>query len=191
MRAYLRTRLKALGLAILIAMSLAQTSVAQKITQIKLTEDQVTGLLAAQEDFSPLAGKLAEAAEKPSDELTVQLDAIAKKHGFADFAEYRTVDNNIFLVFEGLDRETGEYVPPADRLELELKEIQNDTTIPDADKKAILAEVNEELAMAESVEHPGNIEMVKKHIDQLSKLLPTPEDPALDRGSGAGQDDIQ
>ncbi len=180
-----------LGLAVTIVASLTQTSAAQKITQIKLIESQVTGLLAAQKDFAPLAGKLAEAAEKPSTELTAQLDAIAKKHGFANFEEYRTVDNNIFLVFEGFDRETGVYVPPEERLNLELEEIQKDATIPDADKKAILAEVKEELTMAEAVEHVENVELVKKHLDKLSKLLPTPEDLELDRGSGTGDDGAQ
>lgn len=181
----------ALGLVLASGMYLPTPGAAQKITQIKLTEQQVTGLLAAQKDFAPLAGKLAEAAEKPSAELEVELDKTAQKHGFANFEEYRNVDNNIFLVFEGLDRETGEYVPPEERLNLEIEEIKKDTTIPDADKKAILAEVKEELSMSEAVQHPENIELVKKHIDKLSKLLPTPEDPELDRGSGVGEDGPQ
>lgn len=186
MVAQLRTLTWALGLVLISAVYLAAPSAAQKITQIKLTEKQVTGLLAAQKDFAPLAGKLAEAAEEPDAALTAELDKTAQKHGFANFEEYRNVDNNIFLVFEGLDRVTGNYVPPEERLNQEIEEIKKDSTIPDDDKQAILAEVKEELSMAEAVQHPENVELVKKHLDELSKLLPTPEDPELDRGSGAG-----
>ena len=188
-------RMRSIGFALAVGMALflgfADPVAAQKINQIKLTEKQVTGLLAAQDDFAPLAGKLAEAADKPSAELTAKLDATAQKHGFANFNEYRDVDNNIFLVLEGLDRETGDYVPPEERLNLEIEEIKNDSTIPDTDKKAILAEVKEELNMAEAVQHSENIDLVKKHLDNLAKLLPTPEDPALQRGSAGGDEATQ
>ncbi len=191
MIAQLRLLARALPLALVTLVSLATPSAAQKITQIMLTEKQIVGLLAAQKDFAPLANKLAEAADQPSPDLTKQLDATAQKHGFANFEEYRNVDNNIFLVFEGLDRETGAYVPPEERLNLELEEIKNDKTIPDDDKKAIITEVKEELSMAEAVQHPENIALVKKHLDKLSKLLPIPEDPELNRGSGMGEDGAQ
>lgn len=151
----------------------------QKINQIKLTDAHVLGLIAAQDDFAPLAGQLAEAADKPSKELTAKLDKVAQKHGFKNFDEYRDVDNTIFLVLEGLDHETGAYVTPDARLALEIEEIKKDKVIPDADKKAIVAEVKEELALAEAVQHKESIAVVKKHFDKLLKLLPTPEDPGL------------
>ena len=191
MIATLRRLAAALTLGFVTLITLALPNLAQEVTQIKLTEKQIVGLLAAQNDFAPLAGKLAEAADAPSPDLMKQLDATAQKHGFAHFEEYRNVDNNIFLVFEGLDRETGAYVPPEERLKLELEEINGDNSIPADDKKAIVAEVKEELSLAEAVQYPENIVLVKKHIDKLSKLLPEPEDPALDRGSGAGDEGAQ
>lgn len=152
---------------------------AQEITQLKLTEKHVVGLLAAQDDFGPLAGQLAEAADKPSEDLMAKLDATAQKHGFKDFNEYRDVDNNIFLVLEGLDRESGEYVPPKERLAAELEEIEKEASIPKEDKEAIIAEIKEELGSAEAVKYPENVALVKKHMDKLSKLMPVPEDPGL------------
>lgn len=159
---------------------------AQAVNQVELTERHITGLLAAQNDFTPLAGKLADAADSPSKELQDQLDATAQKHGFKNFEEYRDVDNTIFLVLEGLDRESGDYVPPDERLELELQEIRGDSSIPDEDKNAIIEEVKEEMKLAEDVKFPGNIELVKKHIDKLAALLPSPEDAEDPRGSGNG-----
>lgn len=191
MLAQFRTVVATLGLATLMIAHAMPLGYAQSVTQIKLTEKQVAGLLAAQDDFAPLAGQLAEAADKPSADLTAKLDGIAKKHGFADFEEYRVVDNNIFLVLEGLDRESKTYVPPEERLKSELEEINKDTTIPDDDKKAIIAEINEELKMSEAVQHPENIALVTKHLNELTKLLPQPEDPALERGSGIGDDGVQ
>ena len=182
----------AVWVAGLAALGFATGLHAQGVNQIKLTEAQVLGLLAAQDDFAPLAGQLAEAADKPSPELVAKLDATAQKHGFKDFEQYRDVDNNIFLVLEGLDRESGDYIPPEDRLALELEEIEKDKTIPAEDKKAIIAEVKEELSLSEAVKYPENVTIVKKHLNKLSKLLPTPEDPGLPRpSSGAGDEASQ
>lgn len=187
-----RLQSAAFAFAIMLLLGLfghAVPSQAQEINQFKLTEKHVLGLLAAQDDFAPLAGQLAEAADKPSPQLTAKLDATAQKHGFSNFDEYRDVDNNIFLVLEGLDRDSGDYVPPKERLEIEIDEIEKDSSIPADDKAAILAEIKEEYSIAEAVKYPENVELVKKHIDKLSKLLPTPEDPGLPPpGSGAGDE---
>ena len=192
MLAHRRQRAFGRLLALFFVIGSLDPGAAQQVNQLKLTEAQVLGLLAAQNDFAPLAGKLAEAADKPSAQLIAKLDAIAQKHGFKTFEEYRDVDNNIFLVLEGLDRETGDYVPPKQRLALEIDEVQNDTTIPDDDKKEILNEVREELSLSEAVVHPTNVDLVKKHLDKLAKLLPTPEDPGLPPpGSGSGDEVAQ
>ena len=156
---------------------------AQNINQIELTDQQVTNLIAAQTDFAPLANKLAEASEDPDDELIAELDATAKKHGFSGFDEYRDVDNNIFFVLEGLDRETGEYVSEADRLKEEAVVIENEETIPADEKKEMLADIKQEMEQAEALKFPGNIEIVKKHLDELSKLIPD-EGPPVE-GNGA------
>ena len=177
---------RALSLGLVMMIGFTSPSAAQKINQIKLTDQHVVGLIEVQDDFVPLAGKLAEANDTPEPALMSKLDETAKKHGFANFEEYRDVDNTIFLVLEGLDRETRNYVPPAERLALELEEIKNDKTIPAADKTAILADVEEELKMAEAVQHPENIEIVIKHLDKLSKLLPEAEDLAQQPSPGAG-----
>lgn len=173
------------------AVGIGTQASAQTIKQVKLTEQQVTGLIAAQDDFAPLAGKLAEANDDPNPELMAKLNAAAKKHGFKDFDEYRDVDNNIFLVLEGLDRSSGEYVPPEERLKLEISEIESDQNLPAEEKEAILDEVRQELKMAEPVQHPENIELVKKHIDELSTLLPAPEDPEPEDDDDLEEDQAQ
>lgn len=184
--------LKRLGAVVVSMAAFAATAPAQTVNQFKLTESQVLGLLSAQDDFAPLAGQLAEAADKPSPELMQKLDATAQKHGFKDFEQYRDVDNNIFLVLEGLDRGSGDYIPPKERLALELEEVEKDKSIPPEDKKAIMDEVKEELSLSEAVQYPENVELVKKHIGKLTKLLPTPEDPGLPPpGSGAGDESSQ
>lgn len=185
----LKGQVSAVMLALAVAMLAAPSPLfAQNINQIELTDQKVTNLIAAQADFAPLASKLAEASEDPDDKLMAELDATAKKHGFSGFDEYRDVDNNIFFVLEGLDPETGEYISEADRLNQESEVIEQDATIPADEKKEMLADIKQEMAQAEALKFPGNVEVVKKHYEALSKLLPEEGAPGPYENDGGSQE---
>src|SRR3990172_6913393 len=91
---------------------------------MQLTDKQVASFIEAQKDFAPLSGKLLEAGEKPDDALVKQLEDIAKKHGFASFTEFEDVGANITIVLDGLDRKTGAYTDPIEKMKQELEEIK-------------------------------------------------------------------
>ena len=72
------------------------------IKQIALTDKQIEGVLAAQKDFDAIDDKLPNNARRIKRALA-QLDAVAKKNGFANYAEYEIVVDNISLVLAGFD----------------------------------------------------------------------------------------
>src|SRR5215471_18511965 len=67
------------------------------IKQIALTDKQIEAVLAAQKEIDAITDKLPDDA-KPDPKVDAQLEAVAKKHGFAGYDEYNTVVDNISLV---------------------------------------------------------------------------------------------
>ncbi|HML28500.1 MAG TPA: hypothetical protein PKE16_06635 [Hyphomicrobium sp.] len=122
------------------------------VKQIKLTDEQVTHFIAAQADLAAIASKIQAAGDKPDPTLQSELESIAKKHGFNTFAELDDVAANISIVMAGLDSGTGNFVDPVDALKKEREEVQKDTTIPEADKKQLLDELNEAIGTTPAVQ---------------------------------------
>jgi hypothetical protein len=142
----------------------------EELKQIELTEKQVAGFIAAQKDLQPLSSKLLEGGDKPDDALKGELDAIAKKHGFESFLDMEIVGANISIVLDGLDRKTGAYTDPVEKMKLELENIKADASIPDDDKKLVIEDLNQEIAAAKPLQFQSNIDVVKKYQPDLEKL---------------------
>src|ERR1044072_4768586 len=68
--------------------------------QMALTEKQIEGVLAAENEIDAITAKVPQNA-KPDPKVDAQLDAVAKKNGFASYAEYDDVTDNINLVMGG------------------------------------------------------------------------------------------
>lgn len=147
-------------------------ALAQEIKQLQLTDKQIESFIAAQKDFAPLASKLLEGGEKPDESLTSELEVVAKKHGFQSFTEYEDVGANISIVLEGLDRKSGVYTDPVDKMKKELEDIEADSSIPEEDKKLAIDDLKQEIAAAQPLQFKENIEVVKKHRESIEKLIP-------------------
>lgn len=160
------------ALSIGMAFAAASSLSAQEFKQIELNDKLVTSFIAAQKDFAPLASKLVEGGDTPDEALTKELEDIAKKHGFASFEEFEDVGANITLVLDGLDRSSGKFTDPIEKMKKELEEIKADASIPAEDKKLAVDDLTQEIAAAQPLKHPGNIEVVKKHVDEIEALIP-------------------
>lgn len=158
----------AFGLALAFGQAAAQE---QDFKQIKLTEKQIQGFIAAQKDLNAIADKLQGESEEPDPKVKAELDAIAKKNGFADFDELDTVAANVSMVMAGFDPETGEYTDPVESLKKEIAEIEKDTSIPEKEKQEMLKEMREALEMTPPLEHPENVQIVKKYRAEIDKVL--------------------
>jgi hypothetical protein len=79
------------------------------LKQMALTEKQIEAMLAADQQMDPVIDKMPPDT-KPDAKTIAQLEAIAKKNGFASYDDYNNVSDNISLVFAGIDPATKKYV---------------------------------------------------------------------------------
>ena len=141
------------------------------LKQIALTEKQIEGVLAATKEMDPLTEKMPENG-KPDAKLIAQLDAVAKKNGFAGYDDYNVVVDNIGLVLGGFDPATKKYVGSEAVIKAQIAEVQADKKMSPKDKKEALADLNDALkAPAPAIENKGNIELVTKYYDKLADAL--------------------
>jgi hypothetical protein len=141
------------------------------IKQIALTEKQIEGVLAAQKDVDAITDKITDNA-KPDPKIDAQLDAVAKKNGFASYDEYNTVIDNISLVLGGFDPATKKFVGAEAVLKAQIAQVKADKKMSAKDKKEVLADLNEALkSPPPAIENKGNIDLVAKYYDKLAEAL--------------------
>ena len=185
MRRYLST-VRALAMAAAVAIlaitgigagNMARAQSAGPINQIKLSDQLITGFIAAQKDLVPLSEELQKAAESGNitPGLQQKLDAVAKQNGFKSLSELDDVTDNINMIMSGLDPQSGEFKMNADEIKKsiqdEIAEIKKDTTIPEKEKADLLAEQEKSLAAAGKIDFPENIALVKKYVKQIEEAL--------------------
>ncbi len=187
MRAFVRPALTALSIACLAAsitalnadvvlaqskeMAPAPAGQPPQIKQIPLTEKQIEGVLSAQKDMDAITAKLPDNA-KPDPKVMTQLEAVAKKNGFASYDEYNTVMDNISLVLGGFDPKTKKYVGSEAVIKQQIAQVQADKKMSPADKKQALEDLNTALKSPEpAIENKANIDLVAKYYDKLAELM--------------------
>ncbi len=150
----------------------AQPAVQPALKQIKLTEQQVQGFIAAQKDMSAVLEKIQGAtADQLPPQLQAELETAAKKHGFKDFNEYDDVVANIAMVMSGVDPKTKVFTEPSVAIKNEIEQVTADKKIPENEKKQMLEELNEALKLAQPLQFPSNVELVKKYYDKIDASL--------------------
>ena len=141
------------------------------VKQIALTAKHVEGFIAAQKDMATVAEKMQGNSDKPDPKVQAELESIAKKHGFASFAEYDDVAANISMVMAGIDPQSRAFTEPKVAIQKEIDEVKGDTTIPEKEKKQMLEELAEALKTAQPIQHPENVELVKKYWEKIDAVL--------------------
>jgi hypothetical protein len=164
-----------LMIAALVAVALAPLSgvaVAQgAVKQIPLNDKHVEGFINAQKDMAQVAEKMQGNSDNPDPKVQAELEAISKKHGFASFQEYDDVAANISMVMAGIDPQSRAFTEPKVAIQKEIDEVKGDTTIPEKEKKQMLEELAEALKSAQPIQHPANIELVKKYWEKIDAVL--------------------
>ncbi len=143
------------------------------VKQIALTEKQIEGVLSSSKDMDAITDKLPENA-KPDPKITAQLEAVAKKNGFASYDEYNDVTDNIGLVMAGFDPATKKYVGNEAVIKAQIAQVQADKKMSPKDKKEALADLNDALkSPAPPIQNKGNIDLVAKYYDKLAATMAT------------------
>jgi hypothetical protein len=144
---------------------------APPLKQIPLTEKQVQAVLASSKEMDAVMSKLPEDAQ-PDPKTQDQLEAIAKKNGFASYDDYNNVTDNIGLVISGFDPNTKKYIGNEAVIKAQIAQVQADKSMPAKDKKDALTDLNEALkSPPPAVQNKGNIDLVAKYYDQLAASM--------------------
>jgi hypothetical protein len=151
----------------------AQEPQDKPVNQIKLTDTQVKNYIAAQPDLSTVAPKMLKLKEGDSfpPALQAELEGIAKKHGFASFAELDDVAANVSIIMAGLDAKTGVFTDAVDALKKERADVTADAAIAEPDKKRLIEELGEGIKATPPLLYKENIELVKAHRAEIEKAL--------------------
>ena len=166
------TRLGFLGVlfSALVALFYIGAATAQEVKQIKLTEKHIQGFMAAYEDIA----KVYDGAEsdKPEDpKVEAQAAAVAKKHGFASLAQYDDVSMNITMIMSGIDPQTKKFMEPPEQIKQEIAALKADKSVPEAEKKEGLTQLEATLKNARPIQFKENIALVLKYFDQLAPTM--------------------
>ncbi len=150
-----------------------------EIKQIALTEKQVENVITAQKDLDAITDKLPEgAADNPDAKLLAQFEDVVKKYGFASYAEYGQVVDNVSLAMSGIDPKSKAFTDPPALLKQQIAAVEADKKIPAKEKQAILADMKEAATYAVSVQFPENVKFVTKYYDKLVAALQEDEEEA-------------
>jgi hypothetical protein len=142
------------------------------IKQVDLTEKQVQGFIAAQKPMTDVTEKMQGGpSDKPDPKIQAELDAVAKKNGFKDLAEYDDVASTISMVMAGIDPDTKQFTSADAAIRQQIADVEADKSMPAEEKKQMLDDLKESLKFAEPIRNPGNIDLVKKYYEKIDAAL--------------------
>lgn len=142
---------------------------AQAVKQIKLTEKHIQGYVGAAKDMARLyAGAN---PDQPNPKVDAQAAAVAKKNGFASLGEYDDASINISMILAGIDPQTKKFTEPPEQIRKQITELKADKSVPEAEKKEDLTQLEAALKNAKPIQFKENIALVLKHYDQLAPLM--------------------
>jgi len=109
--------------------------------------------------------------DKPDPKVEAQAAAVAKKNGFANLDEYDDASMNISMIMSGIDPQTRKFTEPPEQIKKEIAALKADKSVPEAEKKEDLAELEASLKTAKPIQFKENIALVLKYFDKLAPLM--------------------
>jgi hypothetical protein len=146
-------------------------AIAQEVKQIKLTEKHIQGFMAASKDMAKLYDGADPSADKPDPRVEAQAGAIAKKSGFASLVEYEDASMNIAMIMYGIDPQTKKFTDPSEQIKKEIAALKGDQSVPEAEKREGLEQLEAALKDAKPVQFKENIALVLKYFDKLAPIM--------------------
>jgi hypothetical protein len=142
---------------------------AQEVKQIRLTEKHMQGFIAVSEDVARLYDGANQ--DNPERKLEAQAEALVKQNGFANLAEYDDVSVNIAMIMSGIDPQTKKFTEPPEQIKQQIDAVKSDKSIPEAEKKEDLEQLDTALKSAKPIQFKDNIALVRKYYDKLTELM--------------------
>ena len=170
--AYIRRGFSGMLLSALLALVLFASGAApaQEVKEIKLTEKHVQGFIAAHDDLTKLFD--ISSPDNSDPKVEAQAEAIVKKNGFANLAEHDIVSINISMIMSGIDPQTKRFTEPPEQIRKEIAALKGDKSVPEAQKKQVLAQLESELKNVKPIQFKENVALVLKYFDKLPPPVP-------------------
>jgi hypothetical protein len=144
-------------------------AIAQEVKQIKLTEKHIQGFMAAFDDIAKLY--YGANSDKSDPKVDAQAAVVAKKNGFASLAQYENVSTNITMIMSGIDPQTKKFSEPPEQIKNEIAALKADKSVPEAEKKEGLAQLEAALKIVKPIQFKENIALVLQYFDQLVPFM--------------------
>jgi hypothetical protein len=90
--------------------------------------------------------------------------------GIAGYVVLGDVSVNIAMIISGIDQQTKKFTEPPDQIKKEIVSIKTNKSIPEAQKREDLAQLEAALKDAKPMQFKENVAMVLKYFDQLPPL---------------------
>jgi hypothetical protein len=78
---------------------------------------------------------------------------------------------NISMIMAGIDPQTKKFTEPPEQLKKQIEDLKADKSVPDAEKKEDLAQLEAAVKNTKPVQFKENIALVLKHYDKLAPLM--------------------
>ena len=108
-------------------------SSAQEVKQIKLTEKHLQSFIAVSEDLAKLSDGANQ--DKLDEELEAQAEALVKRNGFANLAEFDDVSTNISMIMSSIDQQTKKFTEPPEQIKQQMTAVKADKSVPEAQRE--------------------------------------------------------
>ena len=109
--------------------------------------------------------------DKPDPKMEAQAAAVAKRNSFASLAEYDDASMNISMIMSGIDPQSRKFTEPPEQIKREIAVLKADKSVPEADKKQGLAQLEAALKVAKPIQFKENIALALKYYDQLTLFM--------------------
>ena len=137
------------------------------LAQMGLNDDLVKQFIETQPDIEAAMGQATDSADVSDPKMMAKLEEVVKKHKFQNYGQFETVAGNIALVLQGVDPKTKKFIGAEAEIKQEIAALKTNTEIPADDKKAEIAELEDELKEIVPVKFKSNIDVVLRYYDQL------------------------
>ena len=78
---------------------------------------------------------------------------------------------NISMIMSGIDPQTKNFTEPPEQIKKEIAALKADKSVPEAEKKEDLAQLEAALKTAKPIQFKENIALVLKYFDQLAPFM--------------------
>jgi hypothetical protein len=141
------------------------------IEQIALSDEKITQYIAAAPALTAILADVGnEAVKEPDPHLLAELNAAARHYGFADYADYGLVADNVVWILTGIDPLSRKFIGITAVTHEQAAVVVADKSLSAKEHKRRIEILHAQILTAAPVKFADNVSLVTKYYDQLLTL---------------------